>query len=167
MGRIGELLHKAKEHRLGFRMNEEMSGEHEFEPGMGEPGRKAMVFRGTWGPDDVSAWINPKRPEFLTQKIDGRVTIEGLCDDAPFTGTLELRYFGEHKLRYAFEFKAKGKAYRYVGEKVNVRPWNLPVSHTTCFGVVTEAASGKLVSKSVTYFRLSKLPSFLASLRPV
>jgi hypothetical protein len=39
------------------------------------------------------------------------------------------------------------------------------VSHTTCYGVLTEAASGKLVSKSVTHFRLATAPAFLASLR--
>ena len=165
MGRIGELVSKVKEGRFGFRMDEEMSGEHEFEPGFGEPGRKKMVFRGTWGPKSIGPWINPRSPEFLTQDIEGAVTVEGLCQDAPFSGTLALHYFGEHKLRYTFEFQAKGKTYRYVGEKVNIRVWNLPVSHTTCYGVLTEKKTGKLVSKSVTYFRFRKAPSFLASLR--
>ena len=165
MGRIGELVSRVKERRLGFRMDEEMSGEHEFEPGFGEPGRKKMVFRGTWGPDDLFTWIDPRKPGFLTQGMEGTVTIEGLCDEAQFQGTLALRYFDEHTLRYTFEFKAKGKAYRFVGEKVNIKPWNLPVSHTTCYGVLTEKGTGRLVSKSVTHFRFRKAPAFLASLR--
>ena len=50
-------------------------------------------------------------------------------------------------------------------QKRNIKPWNLPVSHTTCYGELTEAKSGKLVSRSVTYFRLKTLPSFLWSFR--
>jgi len=78
---------------------------------------------------------------------------------------LELAYFTEGKIRYTFDFSAKGKMYRYVGEKVNIRPWNLPVSHTTCFGTLVEKESGRLVSRSVTFFKLHTTPAFMASLR--
>jgi hypothetical protein len=52
-----------------------------------------------------------------------------------------------------------------VGEKVNIKLWNLPVSHTTCVGRVTELESGKLISTSVTIFRMRTLPAFLGSFR--
>jgi hypothetical protein len=165
MGSVSALLSRIKDRRLGFRMDEVMSGQHVFEPGFGEPGAKRMEFRVTWGPDEVGPWINPKSPGFMNQDLEGTVTVEGLCEDAPCRGTLALKYFDEHKLRYAFEFEAAGKAYRFIGEKVNLKPWNLPFSHTTCFGVLTEKKSGRLVSRSVTYFRFRTLPKFLASLR--
>jgi hypothetical protein len=165
MGRIGQIIAKTKAGNLGFRMREVMSGEHRFEPGFGEPGKKAMEFCATWGPDNLSEYLNWKGDGFLKQSLEGTVAIEGLCKNAPCQGTLELNYFNEHTLRYTFFFKARQKEYRYVGEKVNIWPWNLPVSHTTCYGVVTEVKTGKLVSRSVTHFRLKTAPAFLLSLR--
>ncbi len=165
MGRIHNLVSMIKEGRLGFLMDEVMTGYHEFEPGFGEPGRKPIEFRVTWGPRNISEWINPRSDRFLHQPLEGVVSIGGLCENAPCKGTLELKYFDEHKIRYTFEFAVNGTRYRYVGEKVNIRPWNLPFSHTTCFGVLTEAETGRLVSRSVTHFRLRSAPAFLASLR--
>ena len=119
----------------------------------------------TWGTDDLVRWLDHRSGTFLTQDLEGTVTVGGLCEAAPCKGRLELRYFDEHVLRYRFEFEVDGIRYRYVGEKVNIQPWNLPVSHTTCFGVVTELETGRLISRSVTHFRLSTIPGFLRSLR--
>jgi NADP-dependent 3-hydroxy acid dehydrogenase YdfG len=143
----------------GFRIDEEMTGDHELEPGFGAPGRRPMSFRATWGADDVGAWLTRGAP----LRLDGHVSIGGLVENAPCSGTLELRY-GEGRIRYAFDFTADGRPYHYVGEKVNIRPWNLPTSHTTCVGRVTDA-DGRLVSTSVVHFRLARLPAFVASLR--
>ncbi len=150
---------------IGFRMDEVMSGEHVFEPGHGPAGRHPFEFTVTWGPDDLWTWIDPDDPGFLTQPLEGTVTVGGLCESAPCRGRLELRYFDEHALRYTFEFEVSGRRYRYLGEKVNIQPWNLPVSHTTCYGVLTEADGGRLVSRSVTHFRFRTIPAFLRSLR--
>jgi len=150
----------------GFEMHEQMSGTHVFEPPFGDPEERVPFrFDITWGPRDLWRWLNPRDEEFLCQQLRGTVSAAGLCENAPCEGVLELRYFGEHVLRYTFEFLAQGVAYRYVGEKVNIRPWNLPFSHTTCFGVLTEARSGRLVSRSVTHFRMSTAIAFLRSLR--
>jgi hypothetical protein len=150
---------------FGFRMDEVMSGTHEFEPGCGPAGKLPLSFRVTWGPDDLRKWLDPRGGSFLTQPLTGTVTVGGLCQDAPCTGRLELRYFDEHALRYTLDFLGCGVPYHYVGEKVNIRLWNLPVSHTTCYGRLTDADTGRLVSRSVTHFRLSTVPAFLASLR--
>jgi hypothetical protein len=90
--------------------------------------------------------------------------VGGLCDWAPCKGTLSLEY-GKQRIRYRFDFEAGGKLYRFSGDKVNIRPWNLGTSHTTCFGTLVELDSGRLVSTSVTEFRLRDLPGFLTSLR--
>ncbi len=165
MGRVEDLQNMIKERRVGFQIEELMSGEHEFETGMGPEGKYPFEFKVKWGPKNISAWLNPKSEEFLTQPLWGTVTAGGLCYDAPCEGTLELAYFSERKIRYTFDFQAYAKEYHFVGEKVNILPWNLPVSHTTCFGTVTEKDTGKLVSRSVTYFKWWTAPFFIASFR--
>ena len=150
---------------LGFIMKEIMTGRHEFERGFGPEGKRPMEFRVTWGPEDAGAFLDSRDKEYMRSGLAGTVTIDGLCSDAPCAGTLELRYFIDAKIVYRFEFETGGKSYRFLGEKRNIRPWNLPVSHTTCYGELTEAESGRLVSRSVTRFRLRTLPAFLASFR--
>ena len=165
MGRLTDLTTMLGERRLGFSIDEVMSGEHRFEPGCGPEGKLFMEFDVTWGTKRLLPFLNPRDEAFFHTDLKGTVTVEGLCRDAPCKGSLVFRYFGEHFIRYTFDFEVDGRAYRYVGEKVNIRPWNLPFSHTTCFGTLKEAEDGKLVSRSVTYFRLHKTPVFLASFR--
>ncbi len=165
MSRISKTLDLLRAGRLGFRIDETMSGVHEFEPDCGPPGIHPMEFKVTWGARDLVEWLNPNGDAFMAVELDGTVTIDGLCENTPCSGSLELKYFDEHKIRYNFTFEVDAVEYRYVGEKVNIRPWNLPVSHTTCFGTLTEVDSGKLVSKSVTHFRMRTVPEFATSLR--
>lgn len=149
----------------GFCMNEVMTGTHKFEPGFGPSGTHFMEFRAVWGTKNFAEWLDRSSKNFLVNFLEGNVTIEGLCRNAPCEGTLALRYFKDHSICYTFTFEAKKVRYRFVGEKVNIKPWNLLWSHTTCFGRLTEVKSGRLVSTSVTHFRLRKVPSFLSSLR--
>ena len=152
---------------LGFEIDETMSGAHEFEPGMGPTGSHPFWFDVRWGPRDIGTWIRPGQPGFMVQPMKGTVTAGGLCESAPIEGSLELKYFSSGSIRYSFVFDVEGTKYEYVGENVNIRPWNLPVSHTTCFGVLKEHETGRLVSRSLTFFRMRTLPAFLASFRLV
>lgn len=161
-GRIGQMI---KERRVGFSMDEVMRGHHEFLPGFGPSGRLPMEIRVAWGPRSVGSFLNPLGDAFLTNDLEGTVSVDFLCRETPCRGKLELKYLSEQSIRYTFDFEVRQKPYQYVGEKVNIWPWNVAVSHTTCFGTLTEVDSGKLVSRSVLFFRLSTLPSFLASLR--
>ncbi len=157
-----------KKRQLGFQIDEVMSGEHQFSEGMGPTGSYAMEFRVTWGTEDLGAWLDPAGEAFMRGEMQGTVTVEGLCQDAPITnGSLALRYFDEAKIRYTFDFAVGDKQYHYIGEKMNIRPWNLPFSHTTCYGVLTEKETGRLVSRSLTHFYLRKAPAFLRSFRLV
>jgi hypothetical protein len=151
--------------RFGFRIDENMSGMHRFEPGCGPEGYHPFEFTVTWGPDNLVDWLNPLGKRFMWQEMEGKVRVGGLCDWTPCRGTLELKYFDEHRIRYTFEFELEGQTYRFVGEKVNIQLWNLPVSHTTCFGSLTEKQSGKLISTSLTFFHLNRSPEFMRSLR--
>lgn len=148
---------------MGFRAREVMSGHHEFHDGYGPPGRHPFVFRARWGPDRLRDWLDPRKETFLWQELDGEVLAGGLSDGwAPCRGTLHLQYVPQRRIRYDFDFEVNGRTFRYVGDKQNIRLWNLLVSHTTCFGVVTERSTDRLVSTGVTLFRMRDLPRLLA-----
>jgi len=149
----------------GFQIDELMAGEHEFEPGFGPAGKRPMHFKAGWGPNDMLSWLNPLGDGFMTNNLKGTVSIDGLCIDTPCEGRLELRYFDEQKIRYSFTFTVDGVDYSYVGEKVNILPWNLPTSHTTCFGELRKVETNELVSKSITHFHMDTLPELMSSFR--
>ena len=160
-----ELTAMFAEKRVGFRFHEVMSGEHVFEPGFGPSGRHRMKYVVTWGPKHITRFVNPFNEDYGTADLEGTVTIGGLCEKAPCTGTFFVDYVKEHRIRYSFDFLVDGKPYHYVGEKVNIQPWNLPVSHTTCYGTLTESDTNRLVSRSVTYFRMRTAPRWITSFR--
>jgi|GEM_PF-490473 len=152
---------------VGFAMDETMAGTHPCVEA-GQPGRDLpMSFTLNWGTKDLRTFLDPRSKEtFCTADAKGHVSIAGLVEGADCTGTLELRYFPEAKIRYKFSFKGKrGKKFHYVGEKINLRPWNLHRTHTTCYGTLYATRTGQEVSKSITYFRFSMLPAFLMSFR--
>ncbi len=165
MAMLEDFINKFKEMQIGFAIDETMSGSHVFEPGFGSEGEHPFEFQVTWGPDDILQWGNPNSGTFLSQPLVGKLTAGGLCRDCHCQGTLTLDYFRSHKIIYDFQFSVDGKPYHFIGEKVNIKPWNLAVSHTTCFGTITEMDHGKLVSRSVTHFRFRTTPGFLRSLR--
>ena len=49
---------------------------------------------------------------------------------------------------------------RFVGEKREIRPWNLHRTHTTCYAEVRELASDALISRAVVRFALRELRYF-------
>lgn len=149
----------------GFRIDEIMTGDHEFVKDAGPGGRLPFEFRVNWGPDSIARWANPAGSEFFTNSLEGELDMGGFGDNIPVKGTLELRYLEEQKIRYSFNFSHGGKEYRYTGEKIHIYPWNLPWSHTTCFGEVTEKDSGRVISTSVTHFNFEQMPDFLGSLK--
>jgi hypothetical protein len=152
---------------IGFKMDEIMQGEHEFENGFGPEGKKRMIFKVNWGTNQLVDWLNPFSDNFMVNDLEGTVSIDGLCEDEPCSGKLELKYFSEQKIRYTFEFETEEEAYIFVGEKRNIYPWNLPYSHTCCFGELRLKDSNELVSTSITHFRLDTLPEFLSSFQIV
>lgn len=152
---------------VGFAMDETMSGTHRFVEAGRPAGDLPMSFTMNWGTQDLRTFLDPRSKEtFCTADAKGHVTIAGLVEDADCAGTLELRYFPEARIRYKFSFKGKrGKKFHYIGEKINLRPWNLHRTHTTCYGTLYATTTGEEVSTSITYFRLSTLPAFLMSFR--
>ena len=152
--------------RVGFQIDEIMTGTHQFIPGKGPLGEHPMEFRVTWGHKDLSKWINPFNDEFMLSSLNGKVDVGGLVVNADCTGTLALRYVQEQKIRYLFEFSDdSGKKYQFSGEKRNLRPWNLHQTHVKCFGEITEMETGEVILESITYFDLSNILKFLMSFK--
>lgn len=150
----------------GFRMDELMRGTHRFVDRAGPDGEHPFSFLITWGPDGLADYFNPLSEGFMVNRLVGTISVGGLCEDAPCTGSLALRYFQEGKIRYSIDFHGPdGKAYRYVGEKRDIRPWNLHRTHTTCYGTLTERDSGRVVSESVVHFELGQMLPFMRSFR--
>jgi len=164
--RLGLLKRMLAERRLGFMMDEVMTGTHHFVDGAGPAGEHPLQFRVTWGTRHLGAYLNPFGHNFMSNYLEGRVSVGGLVENAPCRGTLDLKYFTGAKIRYEFDFKdSEGVPYRYVGEKVNLRPWNLHRTHTTCYGTITNLDTGKDISKSIVYFKLDTALDFVKSMR--
>ncbi len=71
MGIIGRLWQSLESQRIGFRIDESMSGRHEFEPGMGPKGAHPFRFDVRSGPDDIVPWLRPGGPDFMVQPMTG------------------------------------------------------------------------------------------------
>lgn len=166
MGLAGRLSTLIRERRLGFRVTETMRGTHTFEPDRGPSGTHPISFTGRWGsPHLFGEWLNPFSERYMTGEMTGRVTVGGLCEEVPFEGSLQLRYFRGARIVYRFEFHHGSVPYRFRGEKRNLRPWNLHRTHRTLHGRLTREDTDTLVSRSVLRFRWSDLPAMLGSFR--
>ena len=158
----------------GFKADEVMTGTHHFENVDVFVHHYAkelpMEFRGTWGSDNLVGFLqNLLTASPAIAELKGVVDIDGLCEAAPMQGTLELRYLVDATIKYEFFFSVGDDEYRYVGQKLNLRPWNLHKTHTTCYGILMKrdpnGCTWEPISKSVTYFRLSTALAFLKSFR--
>jgi hypothetical protein len=147
----------------GFKLFETMEGYHYF-PNDERGTKRYMKFECSWGPENIKHFLIPQPDRFLIAPLRGNVTIDGLCRKAPMEGMVELDYFGRGTITYEFTFKVKDRWCVYKGEKVNIKPWNLLTSHTTCFGTV-HGFDGELISTSVTFFKLKTALDFVKSFK--
>ncbi|ABW66802.1 hypothetical protein [Desulfosudis oleivorans] len=150
---------------IGFKLNELMTGTHRLSDDP-EGGERPLTFALTWGNSSLLQWANPFSDRFLWNEARGWITVDGLVEKADCKGSLHLLYFSGRKIRYDLVFNdEQGRAYRYVGEKRNIWPWNLHRTHVTCYGTVTELETGKVISESIVYFPWRQGLTFLFSFR--
>lgn len=152
---------------IGFKLDELMTGTHHFTDGRTDQEKeRPLLFNITWGNSNLFQFLNPFSAQFFFNEARGFITVDGLVKKAACTGTLRLLYFTERKIRYELYFKDEaGNPYLYVGEKRNLWPWNLYITHVTCYGVITDLTTGKTISESVIYFPYRETPAFLLSFR--
>jgi len=149
----------------GFKLYEKMIGTHEFVSNDYPSVRYPFSFHINWKVNSIINFFKPKTDDFLLGEVEGVINIGGLADNIPLTGTMELRYFKDRKIRYTLFFTFDGKPYKFVGEKVNIKLANLVTSHTTCFGTIINVDTLELISRSVTHFRMRDSAKFLSSFR--
>jgi len=138
---------------IGFSINEVMSGYDNV--------LRPFVFNVTWGIMNIKDLFRKGPMKF---NLEGSVLFKG--NTVPCKGHLIIDYFDTHTITYIFSFHHPlcGKL-MYVGEKVNIKPWNLLVSHTTCFGTVTQHKDDALISRTLAFFKFRTIPKFLTSFR--
>lgn len=149
---------------FGFKMKETMTGTHKFL--FFDGSALFMEFNVEWGPKDITKWVNPLSPYFLSQELEGTITIEGLCHEERCWGVLKLEYW-KGRLEYSIFFSVDGILYEYIGVKEGMRPWNLHETHTTCYGKLKNQYTGEYVSESITHFDLKDIPKMIKSFRLV
>lgn len=153
---------------IGFKMDELMVGTHTFSDISHNGKEYPLNFSLTWGSPDLLKFLNPSSEEFLSSRVKGFITAGGLANKADCNGTLRLMYFTKRKIRYELDFKGdNGRAYKYVGEKVNLWPWNLHKTHVTCYGNIKDIETGKIISISLVRFPYRETLDFIMSARLV
>lgn len=154
---------------FGFAIQERMEGEGWLDFGSIElnRGTDPIYFDVVWGTKSIAnllynAYKNNGNMEFC---LKGYINFGPVTygRELPCEGHLTINYL-QGFIQYVIIFTQNGKEYRYLGEKVNIKLWNLLTSHTTCFGIVTDSC-GQLFHRSVTHFRLSSIPKFISSFK--
>jgi len=137
---------------IGFEIQETMSGS--------DSAGKPFEFNVTWG---INNWRDSIEGLF---ELEGTVLFNGTV--SPCKGTITIDYLKTNSIEYNFKFHHDHQSMAYVGRKINIKPWNLLTSHTTCFGTVIYddfRKSNVLASTNVTFFKLKTIPKFLSSFR--
>lgn len=134
------------------------------------------TMRGTWTPHDGSGrktmWLRAEADAndafaYLrrgTLMLNGKMHAEGLAEEAPASGKLEVRPLSGY-IGYDVSFRGDdGKLYRFVGHK-SPSVTRLLKSMTTLPGEVLDA-DGKVVGSAMLYFDLKNdLLPFLGTFR--
>jgi hypothetical protein len=140
--------------RIGWKTHEFGSGTHRFLGDHGPPGALPIRFELDLRIDSLRDFANPLMDPAISgvMQCEGTFSAEGLVQDAPCAGTLEMRLITERILRYSLSFDSDdGSSYRFIGEKPDLRLRNLYRTLFTCHGVIFDAA-GKEISRSTVFF---------------
>jgi hypothetical protein len=137
---------------MGVHFAETMAGS--FTDTAGE--KKPIVFT-------VKAMAS-KAKAFVTgapMRLEGTMTVGGICRNAPATGSLEVKLLTEREIVYTLVFMGDdGATYRYVGKK-SVSGLNLLKSMTTLRGNLTRERD--VVGTAELSFSLRDIPEFMKS----
>jgi hypothetical protein len=130
----------------GFVFRETMSGNYYLLERPTED--KALSFTIAAHVESLRRFVRDK-----TARIEGEVTMEGIGERRPLSGTLGLLLFQEQRLPYEFTFRGDdGKRYTFRGEK-DVLIATLPDSITTLPASVFDE-DGKEIARAVVRFDL-------------
>jgi hypothetical protein len=145
--------------KLGFEFQEVMSGTYTRSGHPSSTGTMRLVARAR-----ARDLLQHLRDGLVS--LDGTLDMEGVADDVPVSGSIEIRPLTQRVLRYDFSFTGNdGRPYRFVGQK-DVKLTALARSMTTLPGTITDAA-GHEVARAILRFDLrADLFPFLVSWKP-
>jgi len=145
--------------KLGFEFQEVMSGTYTRS---GHPSTTgAMRLNARARAQDA---VKHLRDGLVT--LDGTLDMEGVADDVPVSGTIEIRPVTQKVLRYDFSFTGNdGRPYRFVGQK-DVRFTDLVRTMTTLPGTITDAAGEEFARATLHFDVKADLLPFLVSWKP-
>ena len=139
---------------IGFGFHERMQGEWD---------RGAFRFDFDVRCDDLPAGILD-----VVGAMEGRVTAEGLAEDAPAKGAIAISPLWKRRIRYSFSFEGSdGRRYEFDGQKT-LRTLHPLRSWTTLRGKIRDEQTGDVVGDAEARFDLrADLLGLLASFRPL
>ena len=118
--------------------------------------QEAIVFTVTATAEKAKAFVTG-----APIRLEGLMTVGGICRDAPATGSLEVRLLTDRTLVYQLAFAGDdGATYRYKGQK-DVTPINLLKSMTTLRGTLYREEES--VGAAELTFSLRDIPEFMRS----
>jgi len=108
--------------------------------------------------------VASKAKAFVTgspMRLEGTMTVGGICRDVPATGSLEVRLLTHREIVYTLAFMGDcGATYRYVGKKT-VSALNLLKSMTTLRGDLLR--ENEVIGTAELSFSLRDIPEFMKS----
>jgi hypothetical protein len=144
--------------RRGFQFDETMSGTYARVDAPDRPRSLSFTVRAQ---TDSAARALRSGQAYLR----GTIRAEGLADDAPTEGTIEVSA-SARRIRYELSFSGNdGECYRFEGEK-RIRLPNLVRSMTELQGDIVNAAGGVVATADLAFDVRADLLPFLASWRP-
>jgi hypothetical protein len=105
----------------------------------------------------------PRALGTVAADLEGTITAEGLANDAPVRGSMEISPVEHRRIRYVLDFEGDdGKPYHFDGWK-SIDWLRVRSSWTTLPGTVTDA-DGEVAGVAHLKFDLADLPKFLRSM---
>ena len=109
-----------------------------------------------------------KVSDFLKDRIgalDGRLTMEGLADDVPVSGTIAFRWLEQYRLPYELTFRSNdGASYRLRGQR-NLNLLALQDSVTTLVSSVYDATGREVMRADLRFDARADMGKLLRSVR--
>lgn len=150
----------------GFEFTEVMEGYH-YMPAVKKESMP-LKFTLKWGTENLKDTLNPNSNRYLQFAAAGILEADGIVTGGTRTfGLIHLNY-PENIIQYMLQFKSAERPpvndYVLVGEKMNIKWYNLPYSHTTCYTTIVNGAD-QLISRGVAFFKMKNALSFIKSFK--
>lgn len=145
--------------KLGFEFQEVMAGTYTRSGHPSTTGAMRLTARAR-----AQDAVQHLRDGLVT--LEGTLDMEGVADDVPVSGTIEIRPVTQKVLRYDFSFTGNdGRPYRFVGQK-DVRFTDLVRTMTTLPGTITDEAGDEFARATLHFDVKADLLPFLVSWKP-